>query len=254
MNRLPRFKFVLLGALLSPTCSGSIAPESAAVPQGQVETVLEDPLKGQPVSITESQSSLLLRAAVDMQERRATDQQRLSFISGAPSREVLYELLRSSTARAMSSVSETKGQLTELSDGAEQKEAVGIYCADILNQWSMFSTNLEESDKSTGDLTHEMLSLYQYSSAAYTTVARTGYLTFDLTVESKPPEARIFLRRDGDENWDPQDEFTNTTIKNLIRATWHIRVEKEGYATSEKKHNPFREEYNKVRFDLEEEK
>lgn len=75
------------------------------------------------------------------------------------------------------------------------------------------------------------------SAAAYSAVAASESLTFNLEVRSTPAEATVTYRRTGDP-YQPHPDPTSTTLKNLLYAVWAVRAELKG-KVQEKEHNPY---------------
>jgi hypothetical protein len=81
---------------------------------------------------------------------------------------------------------------------------------------------------------------FEQNELAYKAVADAQSLTFDLTVKSSPAGAGVCYHRHGDP-CRPNPDATNTTIMSLPYAIWLVQFQKEGYATKEVEHDPFRE-------------
>ena len=63
--------------------------------------------------------------------------------------------------------------------------------------------------------------------AAYSSVANSGYMTFDVPVSSIPSGGIISYKRRGDPEYRFISNETNFTL-NLVRAVWFVRVQKDG--------------------------
>ncbi len=80
--------------------------------------------------------------------------------------------------------------------------------------------------------------VFELNELAYTIVADTQRLIFDLEVNSNPEGADISYRRRGDP-YKQHPNPTNSTIKSLPYAEWIIRFQKQGYHDQEVDFNPF---------------
>jgi hypothetical protein len=89
-------------------------------------------------------------------------------------------------------------------------------------------------------IAQSVLRALEQNELAYSIVADSGRLTFDLDVKSVPTGAVISYKRRGDDyrrNADP----TDATIKALPYAIWVVQFQKTGYQNEEREHDPFRE-------------
>jgi hypothetical protein len=90
---------------------------------------------------------------------------------------------------------------------------------------------------------------FEQNELAYTLVADTQSLTFDLTVASEPSGASVCYHRRGDP-CRPNPENTNTVINSLTLAVWLVQFQKAGYMTEEREHDPFREPNHEINVEL----
>jgi hypothetical protein len=81
---------------------------------------------------------------------------------------------------------------------------------------------------------------FERNEAAYTLVADTESLTFDLEVSSIPTGADISYHRRGDP-YQPFSSLTNSVIKSLPLAIWYIQFKKQGFLEREIEHDPYTE-------------
>jgi hypothetical protein len=84
---------------------------------------------------------------------------------------------------------------------------------------------------------------------AYTLVADTGTLTFDLEISSLPEGAAVSYRRRGDP-YKGHPNPTNSVIKALPYAIWIVRLQKPGFRDQEVEHNPFTDRNHNVTVEL----
>jgi len=161
--------------------------------------------------------------------------------------------LHGGVTRATSAVESLKRDFEERGDkrdSSDQRVAAEIffdsieknlkYADDFTNQYGMDKFSVAK------DTTVAALN---GTSSVFKAVANSGFLTFDLEVDSDPQDADVSYKRTAG-SYTPHPNQTNTTIQNLAYAVWIVRVVKSRYQPQEKRHDPFRERNHLMHFTL----
>jgi hypothetical protein len=130
------------------------------------------------------------------------------------------------------------------------QKASAIFFGDILSHYSRTSRSIElMTGKSIPEVKEAMLSDLDRTESAYLMVAAHNSLTFDMKVETDPEGAVITYRREA-EDFKTYEDRSNTTIKNLVVATWLVHVELKDYKPDERWHDAANNPDSKVVFVL----
>jgi hypothetical protein len=98
----------------------------------------------------------------------------------------------------------------------------------------------QQTDSRYPLLAQPVLRAFEQNELAYTLVAETASLTFDLELRSVPAGAEISYKRRGDA-YQQNPNPTNSVLRSLPYAIWIVRLQKSGYQVEEREHDPFRE-------------
>jgi hypothetical protein len=215
------------------------------------------------VTVNPSQIQLLRRAALNLQSQIEALKANVSqSSSGRGSRTV--DFIRREIKNAMRSLDSTESSFYQLAGSMPKSDAAQTFFADLRQSYEEALNSLNKNNAADGFqwliqpvalgfpgqvskprtnypiLLQAALRPFEQNELAYTTVADSASLIFDLTVTSTPAVAAIGYRRRGDayhQNPDP----TNTVVKSLPYAIWLVQFQKSGYKTQEREHDPFRE-------------
>lgn len=128
--------------------------------------------------------------------------------------------------------------------------ASDAFFGDILNHYSRTSKAVELMTASNiPEVEKAILSDLDRTQSAYLMVADHNSLTFDMKVETDPEGAVITYRREA-EDFKTYEDRSNTTIKNLVVATWLVHVELKDYKPDERWHDAANNPDSKVVFVL----
>jgi hypothetical protein len=217
------------------------------------------------VGVNPSQVQLLRTASVGLQTRIRELKAQLYGVTSTKKQE---DILLAALQEAVQALGETAGRFRTLSTNKSQSESAEIFFDDLRATYAEASTVLRASaaaghaqfrtvglQQDKADVNRNsaaymgVLRALEQNEVAYTIVAEAQSLTFDLEIESMPPEALVLYHRKGDAfKKNPQD--TNCLIRSLTYAIWFIRVEKLGHTPQEREHDPFREPNHKMTFNL----
>lgn len=215
------------------------------------------------IAISPTQTQLLRREATHLQLQI---QQLKAELSKTPSGLAGADILRESIRKQLSSLQETAQKFRELSASEKTNDASDIFFSDLRTSYdevlsalnhpqtarSQFRPTLVGAAFDTGDGTgrpadakYSLAALavfraFEQNELAYTLVADTGSLTFDLAVSSSPEGAAVSYKRRGDPHETPASP-TNSVIKAIPYAIWIVRFQKPGFRDQEIEHDPFRE-------------
>jgi len=78
------------------------------------------------------------------------------------------------------------------------------------------------------------LGIIEWNIAAYGLAVSTKELSFNLDVNSSPMGAQIFYKRDDEDDFHRWDRDTNSTVFNLVRAWYTIRITLDGYISEDR--------------------
>jgi hypothetical protein len=218
------------------------------------------------ISINPSQTQFLRKEAVRIQSQ--VQQIKSQFQELAASNQIgsVHTLLRMNLLAAEASLTTTQLQFLALGNNQNQKPHANIFFDDLERGYSTAISQLNSSSafasphgphlmrvSNSAPTPDAMLALtlipLERTELAFSTVADTSSLVFDLVVETTPPGAAVSYYREGDSP-QPISEVTRATIHSLAYARWRIRVELPGYTTVVTEHNPFVEPNHVVHVDL----
>jgi hypothetical protein len=206
----------------------------------------------EPVHLTGAQVSILTQAAgslAQLEEYFEVEAQVPQFLEHF---EQAKAILESTLHEGKDVVLRTQENFQKLTSSEGSKQASNAFFSDLIGRYrtqeELLSNELDR-DGYRRSRSNTLL-LLDYNYAAYKTVATQESLTFDLRVNSSPPNATISFKRDGDATYTTEPSVTETEIKNLVYAVWFVHVELKGYAPQEKQHDAFRESQHVVSFDL----
>lgn len=224
------------------------------------------------VTISPTQTQLLWREATRLQLQI---QQLKAELSGAPSGPGGDDILRKRVEEQVNSLQETGQKFRELSAGGSTNDASDIFFSDLRTGYDevLSALNHPQAARSQlrpfvipaafdiadgrvgqGDPKYSLAALavfraFEQNEVAYTLVADTGSLTFDLAVSSSPEGAVVSYKRRGDP-YRSLSSPTNSVIKAIPYAIWIVRFQKPGFKDQEIEHDPFREPNHVVTADL----
>ena len=218
------------------------------------------------VAINPTQAQLLRREATRLQLQIQQLKAELSTESNASERG-RGEILRDRVQGEIKSLQETASRFRKLGTQGTKNDASEVFFADLHTSYdevlsalgqrqatdlqlgprvvaAALSASQHGADRRDG-VKYNLAALavfrvFEQNEIAYTLVADTGSLTFDLAVSSSPEGAAVSYRRRGDPYLsDPNP--TNSVIKALPYAIWIVRFQKPGFRDREIEHDPFRE-------------
>jgi len=146
-------------------------------------------------------------------------------------------------------IGETEERFRKLTDSGKLLDASKIFFGDIRKNYletrnaisgdgTKFPKNVNWHNQTEFSYSAKSLAVFralEQNVAAYRTAADEGTLYFTLTVASLPDGAEVYLWRRGDQ---PEKQSDLTKIsKELVYATWHIRIHKDGFKDEEIIHN-----------------
>jgi hypothetical protein len=223
---------LLLIALVSPKASG------------QASAIFE------PVRLTAEQVALLKTAATEINDRTAFANIKLKEIESQREITRIRTALFSTLFDEQKQVQKIQEKFESLSRTEEARRASKVFFGDILDLYSAGGKNVKVFPANEYLIVrNNTFQIFNHTHTAYRVAAQRGALTFDLEVRSTPPEATVSLRRKGD-TYATHPRVTNTTIKNLVYATWEVRAELKGHLPQEKIYDPFRDPSNVLEFAL----
>jgi len=201
------------------------------------------------VKISQAQAELLTTEARSLADRTTKARQQLTALERDPSFKAQTQLLSASVSAEKNAVSRVGSRFQQLAATPDQRSAGAVFFDDFVNRYARAAsqvTDLQPARYAAGR--DSTLRVLDDNYKAYTLVAASSTMTFDLDVGSTPAGAAVSFRRIGDPYQNHPDQ-TQTTIKNLVYALWTIRAEKNG-KTQEKDHDPYRETNHVVHFDF----
>jgi hypothetical protein len=224
------------------------------------------------VAISPTQTQLLRREATRLQLQIRQLKSELSTAANGGGR---TDILRKRVQEEVRSLQETARNFRELSASAATKDASNVFFLDLQTSYDEVLSGLNRlqatrakarprvitasfgltADKETrNDAKYSLAALAVFRACeqnelAYTLVADTGSLTFDLTVSSAPEGAAVSYKRRGDP-YQSLSSPTNSVIKAIPYAIWIVRFQKPGFKDQEIEHDPFREPNHVVTADL----
>jgi hypothetical protein len=201
------------------------------------------------VTVNPSQIQLLLAAADRLKAKAEHLNQQLNSENMAANQ----SLLRNNVQEAVADLDKTEKSYKQEGLDQSSSRAVNIFFDDIrINYGEALKTLANESAKAPltrPGLEHvsaaiggpsprlnlpskAVLASILHNAKAYSLVASSGLITFNLDVNSDPKGASVSYRQRGGEyhTWDRE---TDSTIENLPRAVYLIRLQKQGYEDQE---------------------
>jgi hypothetical protein len=224
------------------------------------------------IAVNPSQAQLLRREAVQVQQRLRSLKAALASGQGA---DQITGTLSRSVQESIRSLDATASSFHQLATNKGQPREAQVYFADLrisyiealdevnrraaLDPEAPFSfirlVSLDQTQsKQRRDSRYPLLAqpvirALEQNELAYSLVAETGSLTFDLEVDSVPAGAEISYKRRGDD-YQQHPSPTNSVVKSLPYAVWIIRIQKAGYRVEELEHDPFREPNHVINVEL----
>lgn len=222
----------------------SLAALALPSASGQGAKILE------PIRLTPDQVMILKSAARSVTTRKKSANFKLKGLEAQREMGQVRMALFSTLSDEQKEVQKTQDSFEKFSSTEEARQASKVFFGDILNLYSTVGTSLQVFKTQEYRIVRDnTLQLFDHTHSAYTLVAQRASLTFDLEVRSTPPEATVSHRRKGDA-YTTHPRLTNTTIRNLVYATWQVRAELKGYRPQEKTYDPFRDPSNVLEFAL----
>jgi hypothetical protein len=204
------------------------------------------------VTINLSQKQLLQSAAIQVQHKIESLKATLATLREDSSRVPM--LLRQNILDADQALSTTEKEFLELTTAATERNNANVFFGDLHKTYEMtlrqvhaslygegairpvsFQRGLSSQDA----LEAAVLRSLEHNELAYDIVAATQSLIFDLDVRSYPEGAKVSYGRRGDSSFTSLQYETDSQIKGLVFAIWHVRFIKQGYEPIEIEHNPF---------------
>jgi hypothetical protein len=217
------------------------------------------------VSISPSQTQLLRKEALNvqtqMEQLKSTFQQYVSSNQTGS----LADLLRTSLTRSKNSLDGTQTAFQKLGSDPKQQPNADILFDDLRRGYGDAISQLSRSARgaapqlwrvSNSPLAQEppllALALHplERNARAFSTVADSGSLVFDLVVESSPQGAKITYFRKGDATPHTSSDMTRAIIRGLPYAVWIVRLEMSGFKPAVLEFDPFTEPNTVVHVDL----
>lgn len=125
------------------------------------------------------------------------------------------------------------------------------FFSDISNRYARTERAVDQMTRNNiVSVKYQVLNAVSYTASVYRGVRDRGSLTFDLEIDTQPQGALVEYRREG-EDYTTYEDPSNTTIHNLVIASWQIHVELKGYKPAEKWHDAATNPDSKVVFILE---
>jgi hypothetical protein len=212
------------------------------------------------IQVDPSQVQLFRREALRLQTQLQT--LRASVLgAGEPPTKSTLAVLRSKVEAELDSVTSTEARFYELGGKSQfgdksQSEAAKAFFDDIRIGYSEALSELSPKKRARAEprimpasqkegptarypfTAQAVFRLFELNELAYTLVADTQTLVFDLDVNSTPEGAAVSYRRRGDP-YKQHPNPTNSRIKSLPYAEWIVRFQKDGYRDQEIDFNPF---------------
>lgn len=224
------------------------------------------------VQINPSQVQLFRTEASRLQVRVQTFKLAVAEATSIGSPAAFAKTASTNIEDAIGALDKTRETFRGYASTAEQEERGEVFFADLrksyvdmkasLNKSSMHPINYQrDAQPHTMEMpqkqapyrydlaTEAALRPFEQNELAYTIVADTQSLTFDLVVKSNPPGATVCYHRRGDSCHENPDG-TNTTITGLTYAIWLVKFDKAGYKPQEIEHDPFREPNHVIEVEL----
>jgi hypothetical protein len=206
------------------------------------------------VSINLSQVQLLRMEASKLQRQLQDLKVRLS----SPKKSDLTGILGRTVRDALEALNATEASFRKLATtGDADLPAAKVFFDDLrLSYHDAASTVRQSASMAKGQVlrvsqdeiargnyppaAYAVLRSFEQNELAYTVVADTQSLVFNLDVQSVPTGATVCYHRRNDP-CHPHPNQTNSTIPSLPYAIWVVHFEKRGYNAEDREHDPFRE-------------
>ncbi len=216
-------------------------------------------------SISPSQTQLLRKEALNVQTRM--EQLKSTFQQYVSSNQTgsLSDVLRNSLTQSKNSLEGTQTEFQRLGSDPKQQAHADILFDDLRRGYGDAISQLSRSARgaapqlwrvSNSLLVQEppllALALHplERNARAFSTVADSGSLVFDLVVESSPQGAKITYFRKGDATPRTSSDMTRAIIRGLPYAVWIVRLEMNGFKPAVLEFDPFTEPNTVVHVDL----
>ena len=216
-------------------------------------------------SISPSQTQLLRKEALNVQTRM--EQLKSTFQQYVSSNQTgsLSDVLRNSLTQSKNSLDGTQTEFRRLGSDPKQQPNADILFDDLRRGYGDAISQLNRAARgaapqlwrvSNSLLAQEppllALALHplERNARAFSTVADSGSLVFDLVVESSPPGAKVTYFRKGDTTPNTSSDLTKAIIRGLPYAKWIVRLEFTGYKTEVREFDPFVEPNRVIHVDL----
>jgi hypothetical protein len=182
----------------------------------------------------------------------------------------LITLLRSNVDNELAVLRSTERDFEILSNDPQQKQVATIFFgdlrdsyqaalrqipapsgADLIDHQLLFvAQDNKQGSKDYPPVAQTAFRAMEQNELAFTVVADSGRMSFDLEVSSTPAGAKISYSRHGDRQPNSYQDLTNCTIHSLPFAIWIVRFEKDGYPSEEREHDPFHASNNTLHVDF----
>jgi hypothetical protein len=221
------------------------------------------------VAINPSQIQLFRREALRLQQHLQTLKEQLTDLQRSSSPNGASILVRSIKTE-MGALVETEARFKELNHNQSQEADSRVFFSDLRKTYEDVLSHLPVLTSATSEQPTLLLSKFtepvpsgnalglqslavfralEQNESAYSLVAETETLTFNLEVNSVPAGASVSYHRRGDAYQDLPTQ-TNSTIKSLPLAIWLVRFQKAGYSDREIEHDPFTEPNHSLTVEL----
>ena len=203
------------------------------------------------VAISPTQTQLLRREATSLQLQI---QQLKAELSSGPSGRGGDDILRKRVLEQLNSLQATAQKFRELSTGGTTNDASDVFFSDLRTSYDEVLSalnhpqaarsqlrpslvpaafDLADGTAARGDAKYSLAALavfraFEQNELAYTLVADTGSLAFDLAVSSSPQGAAVSYKRRGDP-YRPLSSPNNSVIKAIPYTIWIVRFQKPGF-------------------------
>jgi hypothetical protein len=224
------------------------------------------------IAVNPSQAQLLRREAVQVQQRLRSLKAALA--AGQEAQQIT-NTLRRSVQESIQSLDATASAFHQLATDKSQPREAQVFFTDLRFSYNDALDELskraaldpeapfpsirlvsldQRQSKQRRDpryplLAQPVIRALEQNELAYSLVAETGSLTFDLEVDSVPAGAEISYKRRGDD-YQQHASPTNSVVKSLPYAVWIVRIQKAGYRVEELEHDPFREPNHVINVEL----
>lgn len=201
------------------------------------------------VKINPGQRDLFLTEADKLRQRTNQVRQEVAALEAKQAYGAVFETVQARTRSEMDSLEQTQSSFSKQSTDTAQRQAGELFFGDLRRRYAEAATQAKGFQPAIYKPgAKPTLRVFDENVSAYTQVASSGSLTFNLQVKSAPPGAAVEYRRVGDP-YARHNDPTATTLYNLVLAQWQLRATLDK-TQQEKLHDPFREPDHVVVFDF----